>query len=202
MSIVLKKINTFRKQNFKKLKSHYSSLKTGQQPHTLFITCSDSRLCPQEITQSQAGELFIIRNAGNMLPPYNLNHPGNEGLTLEYGVITLKVKEVVVCGHSFCGAMGGLQNIQSLNAMPLVQKVLGRYKENHQEEISKCKDLDSLIAWNVNKQLLNLLSYPFVISKVSNGELSLYGIVYDFTQAIVTHRSYVNWRNGKIVNEA
>jgi len=202
MSIVLKKIDVFRENSFYKLKNHYSSLKTGQQPHTLFITCSDSRLCPQEITQSQAGELFIIRNAGNMLSPYNSDYPSNEGLTLEYGVITLKVKEVVICGHRFCGAMGGLQNIRSLNAMPLVQKVLGRYKENHREEISQCKDLDSLTAWNVNKQLLNLLSYPFITNKIASRELNLYGIVYDFTRAQITHRSYVNSRNGKIINEA
>ena len=201
MSTVLKNIDIFRKQNFKKLKSHYSSLKDGQQPHTLLITCSDSRLCPQEFTQSQAGELFIIRNAGNMLSPYNPDHPSNEGLTLEFGVITLKVKEVVVCGHSFCGAMSGLQNIKNLNAMPLVQKVLGRYKENNQEEISQCKNLDSLIVWNVNKQLSNLLSYPFIINKVSNGELSLHGMVYDFTNAKVIHRSHINCRNGRIVNE-
>jgi len=201
MSVVLKKIDIFRKQNFDKLRSHYSKLKTGQHPHTLFITCSDSRLCPEEFTQSKAGELFVIRNAGNMLSPYNPDHPTNEGLTLEYGVITLKVKEVVVCGHSFCGAMDGLQNIESLNAMPLVQKVLGQYKENYQEEISKCKNLISLITWNVNKQLSNLLSYPFIASTVSSGELSLYGLVYDFTRAEVIHRSYVNWRNGKIINE-
>lgn len=201
MSIVVKRIDVFREYSFYKLKNHYSELKTGQYPHTLFITCSDSRLCPQEFTQSQAGELFIIRNAGNMLPPYNSDYPSNEGLTLEYGVITLKVKEVVVCGHSFCGAMSGLQNIQSLNSMPLVQKALGQYKEDNQEEISQCKDLSSLISWNVNKQLLNLLSYPFITNKVASRELNLYGIVYDFTQAEITHRSYVNCRNGEVINE-
>ena len=201
MSIVSKKIDAFREQNFKNLKKNYLKLKTGQQPHTLLITCSDSRLCPQEFTQSQAGELFIIRNAGNMLPPYNPDYPSNEGLTLEFGVVTLKVIEVVVCGHSFCGAMDGLRNIQSLNAMPLVKRVLGRYKENNQEEITQCQDLDSLIAWNVNKQLSNLLSYPFIINKVSNGELSLHGMVYDFINAKVIHRSHINWRNGRIINE-
>ena len=128
MSTVLDRIDTFKKQKFDHLKDHYLSLKNGQQPHTLFITCSDSRLCPQEFTQSKAGELFIIRNAGNMLPAYNPDCPSNEGLTLEYGVISLKVKEVIVCGHSSCGAMDGLQNIQRLSPMPLAHKALSLYR--------------------------------------------------------------------------
>ena len=68
-------------------------------------------------------------------------------------------------------------------------------------QISQCKDLDSLISWNTKKQLSNLLSYPFITKKVISGELSLYGIVYDFTQAVVTHRSYVNRYSGKVINE-
>lgn len=199
-STILNRIETFRKKNFDRLRDHYLSLKNGQKPHALFITCSDSRLCPHEFTQSKAGELFVIRNAGNMLPAYNPDCPSNEGLTLEYGVISLKVKEVIVCGHSYCGAMEGLQNIRKVSSMPLVHRGLGLYRERHKSEISKCKDLNQLITWNVNNQLSNILTYPLIINKVSNGELSIHGIVYDFTQAKIIFHSYVNTQL-EIVNE-
>src|SRR6187402_9229 len=82
----------------------FRTLGDGQSPAVLFITCSDSRINPNLVTQTEPGELFILRNAGNIIPPYGAAN-GGEGATIEYAISVLGVKDVIVCGHSLCGAM-------------------------------------------------------------------------------------------------
>ena len=101
-------------------KALFEQLSQGQQPLALFITCSDSRIDPNLLTQTQPGELFVIRNAGNIVPTYGAASGGEAG-TIEYAVAALKVKDIIVCGHSFCGAMNGLLHPETLGALPAVQ---------------------------------------------------------------------------------
>nr|MBA3924157.1 carbonic anhydrase [Nostocaceae cyanobacterium] len=90
----------------------FEQLSQGQKPRVLFITCSDSRIDPNLITQAQLGELFVIRNAGNIVPPFGATN-GGEGATIEYAVQALGIRQIIVCGHSHCGAMKGLMKLNS-----------------------------------------------------------------------------------------
>jgi len=186
MSSFSDKIKAYGQQTFSKHSGHYAKLAGGQSPQTLVITCSDSRLCPNEFSETTGGDLFIIRNAGNLMPAYNTENPSNEGLTLEYGVCALGIKEVVVCGHKSCGAMGGLMDTAKLSALPLVQKGLENYKAQHAEDVAAIDDLDELIAWNVKTQLQTIAAYPFVKERLESGELTVQGLVYDFTKGTAT----------------
>ena len=193
-------IAEYRKNEFNQFKEHYRNLENGQAPHTLLITCSDSRLMPEEFSRAKAGELFVIRNAGNLVPAYNEATPTNEGVTLEYGVTALGVKNIVVCGHASCGAMKGLLALEELDSVPIVQKALTNYRRDHEDEIARCETLDETIAWNVRVQLKALLTYPFISKGLKNGTLDLYGMVYDFVGANVSGQYKVT-AQGEVVDE-
>lgn len=191
MSLFADKIKNYKDNKFQEFQDHYGTLAGGQKPHTFLITCADSRLCPQEVSQTQAGEIFVIRNAGNLVPAYDNENPSNEGLTLEYGISVLGIPELIVCGHASCGAMGGLKDIDHVKTLPLVHKALKTYRDAHTSDVES-KDLDQLIEWNVDNQLKNLFSYPFVQEGLKNGTLKVYGMVYDFVNAEVSYSAEMN----------
>ena len=158
----------------------FDELATGQSPATLFITCADSRVDPSLITQTDPGDIFVVRNAGNIAPPLEANGSspdGNAG-SIEYAISALNVKHVIVCGHSGCGAMGGLQDLDAIaGALPSVRRWL-----EHSESLLETPavgDLDSLIEANVMLQLEHLKTYPGVQAKLDAGEITLHGWVYD-----------------------
>ena len=165
-------------------KSLMAKLAKGQSPTVLFITCSDSRVQPELITQAELGELFVIRNAGNIVPPFGATN-GGEGATIEYALKSLKVDHIIICGHSSCGAMKGLLQIGNLEAkMPLVYNWLihteatRQLVEDHYNDLEKSDKLDMLVAENVLTQLENLRTYPAVRSMLHSGHLSLHGWIY------------------------
>jgi carbonic anhydrase len=162
----------------------FEKLSLGQHPRILFITCSDSRIDPNLICQTEPGELFIIRNVGNIVPPYGTTS-GGEGAAIEYAVESLGIKSIIVCGHSHCGAMKGLLQLGNLaEQMPLVYDWL-KYaegtrriiKENYQDYEGE-ELLNAAIEENVLTQIENLRSYPVVHSKLYNGQLNIYAWVY------------------------
>ncbi|MEA5466927.1 carbonic anhydrase [Leptothoe sp. PORK10 BA2] len=162
-----------------------ATLAQGQNPNALFITCSDSRVQPELITQSELGELFVIRNAGNIVPPFGATN-GGEGATIEYAIKSLHVDHIIVCGHSSCGAMKGLLQIGDLEAkMPLVYNWLihteatRQLVEDNYGDLEKSDKLDILVAENVLTQLENLKTYPPVRSMLHRGNLSLHGWIYN-----------------------
>ncbi|MEL6138409.1 MAG: carbonic anhydrase [Cyanobacteria bacterium J06626_23] len=161
-----------------------AELAKGQHPNILFITCSDSRIDPELITQADLGELFVIRNAGNIVPPYGSTN-GGEGATIEYALKSLSVSNIIVCGHSSCGAMKGLLQIGSLEEkMPLVYNWLKHTEatrqlvEDHYPHLEKPEKLEMLVAENVLTQLENLRTYPAVRSQLHRGALTLHGWIY------------------------
>jgi len=162
----------------------FDQLSEGQNPSVLFITCSDSRLAPSLMTNTDLGDLFVIRNAGNIVPPFGAAN-GGEGAAIEYAIHALGIEQIVVCGHSHCGAMKGLLQIGKLEEqMPLVydwlrhadatrRLVADNYADYEGEEL-----LEITIAENVLTQIENLKTYPVVRSKIYQGKLQIYGWVY------------------------
>src|SRR5688572_30910631 len=120
-------LHHFQTDVFSHRREIFERLTAGQRPEALFITCSDSRINPNQLTQTGPGELFILRNAGNIVPPYGAVH-GGEAATIEYAICVLKVRDIVVCGHSHCGAMSGLLDPDSIENLCSVKSWL-----NHAE---------------------------------------------------------------------
>ncbi len=156
-----------------------------QRPHALFITCADSRIDPELITQSRPGELFVTRNIGNLVPAYG-EMLGGVSAVIEYAVMALKVRHVVVCGHTDCGAMKGLLNPDGLENMPTVKSWL----RNAQAALSVADSLANqdekptdlmrrLTEENVLLQLQHLRTHPSIAGAMAREELSISGWVYD-----------------------
>jgi carbonic anhydrase len=163
----------------------YQILAQGQSPETLFITCADSRINPNLLTMTQPGELFIIRNAGNMVPPHGAG-VGGEAATVEYAVAALRVKDIIVCGHTDCGAMKAIfKKPEELAGLPAVGQWL-RHADTTREVVKAChghlegKALERVaIEANVRVQIDHLKTHPTVAASIARGELSLHGWVYD-----------------------
>ncbi|QDU36150.1 Carbonic anhydrase 1 [Maioricimonas rarisocia] len=173
-------------------KALFSRLSDGQQPGALFITCSDSRVCPNLLTQTQPGELFVLRTAGNIVPPYGAVQ-GGEAATIEYAVAALKVPDIVVCGHAKCGAMDALMKGEGLDQVPAVQAYL-RHAEATRRIMSEtsgevddpARRLELAIEQNVLVQLENLRTHPAVAAAIARGDVRLHGWVYHFHTGDVT----------------
>jgi Carbonic anhydrase len=156
-----------------------------QEPHTLFIACADSRIEPETITQTKPGELFVLRNIGNLIPAYG-EMMGGVSAVVEYAVSLLKVKHVVVCGHADCGAMKGLLNPDSVTSMHAVKNWL----KNAATAMSVAEALGSgsganedlmrsVTEQNVLLQIQHLRTHPSVAGAMARGELTISGWVYE-----------------------
>jgi carbonic anhydrase len=176
-------LHHFQATLFSSQRELFERLAGGQSPDALFITCSDSRINPNLITQTQPGELFILRNAGNLIPPYGAS-PGGEAATVELAVAGLGVRDIIVCGHSHCGAMQGLMDESMTADMPAVRRWLSHaagtrrvMEENYrglegEELVSVC------IQENVLAQLENLKTHPSVAERLARDTVKLHGWVY------------------------
>ena len=178
----------FKDTTFPKLGDKYEQLiKYGQNPQILFIGCSDSRVIPDLIVDSKPGDMFILRNIGNFVPPYDGDSDFHgSSAAIEYAVSVLKVKDIIVCGHSHCGACASLYT--DLSNEPHLQHVkkwlelgkqakeytlLGTVDKTNKEQILRTTERIS-----VKHQLENLLSYPEIYRKVKNGTLDIHGWYY------------------------
>ncbi len=186
MQRLIQGLRKFQEEIFPAKRELFESLAKGQQPSTLFITCADSRVVPDLFTQSEPGELFVIRNAGNIVPPFS-RQPGGVTATIEFAVVALGVRHIVVCGHTDCGAMKGLLHPEKLAAMPTVASWLmqadatRRLVLENYETADEAQLIDAMIRENVLVQLRNLETHPSVASRVARGDLSLYGWIYDIS---------------------
>jgi len=161
----------------------FSKLAQGQSPHTLFITCSDSRIDPSLITQTEPGELFVIRNAGNLVPAHDGSGRGEEA-AIEFALEGLGVENIVVCGHSHCGAMEALSGKIDLKNFPSVKewlKTAHKTKKRVEEKKATCS-----ISENVLVQIENLKTHPTVAARLAAGRLNIFAWVYDFTKGDVS----------------
>lgn len=171
-------------------KELFERLARNQTPQAVFIACSDSRLVPNLLVQAEPGDLFIIRNAGNIVPPAG---QGGEGVvaSLEYAVMALGIRDVILCGHSNCGAMKGVLHPEKVEHMPSVAG-WARHAEPARRAVEvlhpEAEDeavLDLVVDYNVITQMHNILTYPFIRALVQRNELELYGWVYDISSGRV-----------------
>ena len=171
-------VERFREENSEAYAGLFERLAVAQDPHTLFITCSDSRVIPSLITSSDPGELFIVRNVGNIIPRAGTDDKPAEGAAIEYALGVLKVKQIIVCGHSSCGAMTAVMN----GGVPADLPCINRWLEGAHGIKSRLPvgaSVDAAVRANVLMQLENLRSYPLVDRKLRSGELKLFGWFYD-----------------------
>ncbi|GIW98282.1 MAG: carbonic anhydrase [Pirellulaceae bacterium] len=186
MQKLVEGIHKFQETIFSSQRELFERLERGQEPLALFITCSDSRIDPSLLTQTEPGELFIMRNAGNIVPPYGAIF-GGEAATIEFAVSVLKVKDIILCGHSHCGAMKGLLHPETLDSLPAVKQWLTHaestariIRENYQHIKEETPLLTATVEENVLVQLENLRTHPSVAAALARGELKLHGWVYKF----------------------
>ena len=186
-------IHKFRKEEFGRYSALFRKLsKEGQNPHTLFITCSDSRVLAELVTQSKPGDLFVVKNIGNIVPPANaVGTTNSTAAAVEFAVDVLRVNDIVVCGHSQCGAMSALlDDPGTVASMPHLAEWL-QLAAPVRETLSK--DYTHLTAHeqrttaaaeeNVLYALDNLHSYPCVQARLADGSLSLHGWFFKIATA-------------------
>lgn len=183
MQKLIRGLHHFQANIFGSQRELFERLADGQNPEALFITCSDSRVNPNLITQTAPGDLFVLRNAGNLIPPYGAVH-GGEAATIEYAVSVLGVKDIIVCGHSHCGAMDALMHQEKLCDVPAVAEWLGHaeatrriVKENY-HHLADRELLTATIEENTLVQIENLRTHPSVAARISRRALSIHGWVY------------------------
>ncbi|MEU9167444.1 carbonic anhydrase [Streptomyces sp. NPDC048420] len=167
----------------------FAPLAQGQSPQVLFITCSDSRVVPALITGARPGELFELRTAGNIVPPYASEHPTSEAATIEYAVEVLGVRDIVVCGHSHCGAVGALVRGDDLDAVPAVRDWLNHATPRPVGAVEDPEVAEGVQS-HVLAQVLRLRSYPFIDKKLAEEQLTLHAWYYEVhTGAVRVHRT-------------
>jgi len=181
----------FQRTVYPKLKARYEEVvRDGQKPHALFITCADSRIDPELITQSGPGELFVSRNIGNLVPAYG-EVLGGVSAIVEYAVAALHVSHIVVCGHTDCGAMIGLLHPDRVEAMPTVKSWLRngeaalRVVRQRAPAADEGSTLEQLIEENVLLQLSHLRTHPSVAGSLAAGDLTLSGWVFDIAHGSI-----------------
>jgi carbonic anhydrase len=193
MQEIIAGIRTFQRDVYPQYRELFEELSKGQSPEALIIACSDSRVDPFLFTNAQPGQLFVLRNAGNLVPKYD-GLIGGVTATIEFAVVGLKVPNIVVCGHSSCGAMDGLLHPEKIRNMPHVVEWLERHalpvREMlaHSGRLGGPDEMTEAIEVNVLVQLDNLRGHPSVAAALARNRIQLHGWVYDIASGNV--RSY------------
>ncbi len=189
MKKIIEGLLKFQAEIFPQKRDLYQSLEWGQSPNALFITCGDSRIMPDLMMQTSPGELFILRNAGNIVPPDS--DGGGMTASIEYAVVGLNVANIIVCGHSNCGAMRAVLNPDLLAEMPKVAPWLrhaasaARVVRENYPELSDAERLEILTKENVITQLEHLKTHPSVAARVARGAIQLFGWYYEIRSGTV-----------------
>jgi carbonic anhydrase len=184
MSKIKSGIVRFKSEVHAQKRDLFEKLSQGQHPEALFITCSDSRIDPNLLVQTEPGELFIIRNAGNIVPPHN-NQTGGVTASIEYAVAVLNVKHIIICGHSGCGAMEGVMNPESVVGLPHVSQWLSFSAAAKQIVLERYPDeteaflLDRLVEENVLMQRQHIATHPQVAARMATARIEVHAWCYD-----------------------
>jgi carbonic anhydrase len=189
MEKLLAGVAKFQSRVFPEGEALFASLAHGQSPRALFITCSDSRVLPNLITQTEPGELFILRAMGGIVPAHGAG--GGVSATIEYAAAVLRVRHIIVCSHSDCGVLGLLADPSQMRDLPSVQDWLVHAEVARRIVVDNHPDLDAegqadlLTRYHVAAQLTNLRTHPAVASRLAAGSLQVHGWHYDIEHGTV-----------------
>ena len=186
-------VRRFRDDAYPERETMFARLATEQKPQTLLIACADSRVVPELITQTNPGELFVCRNIGNIVPAYG-EMLGGVSAVVEYACVALEVTDIIVCGHSDCGAMKALldPDTPTLAKMPTVTSWLRNAHaarsvvEATQPDLVGPERVQALIEQNVRTQVAHLGTHPSVAGRLATGKLAVHGWVYGIETGTIT----------------
>lgn len=191
MDALIAGVDRFQREVYPLQRERFLRLASQQQPEVLFLTCADSRIDPSLITQSRPGQLFIARNIGNVIPPHGTPDGSGIATVLEYAVDVLKVRHIVLCGHSNCGAMKSLLDPNDDADVPHTTAWL-RFAETARrltmaESTGKSPKelLEMATKQNVLAQLTHLRTFPGVAAGLASQQLQLHGWYYDIASGAV-----------------
>jgi carbonic anhydrase len=182
-------VRAFQRDVYPRYRERFAELAAGQSPHAMVITCSDSRVDPFLLMQAEPGQLFVLRNAGNIVPEHS-GFVGGVTATIEFAVVQLKVPNIIVCGHAGCGAVAGLLHPESIRHLPEVTNWL-HHAERARSLVAENGGIDApdamerAVQANVVVQLDNLRTHPSVADAMGEGRLDIHGWVYDFVTGSV-----------------
>jgi len=182
----------FRKNLTKEKRELFAKLALGQKPDTLFIACSDSRVVPNLFASTNPGDLFVLRNIGNVVPPLNLSmQEDSAAAAIEFAVFSLKVTDVVICGHSECGAIQAIaEGIDNCSCQHVKNWLRHGVEALHRVEKGKVIDEalsrhNQISQENVLLQIEHMMSYPFIAKLVQENKLQVHGWWFDIAHADV-----------------
>ncbi len=184
----------FKSNSFIHMQSMFEELKKGQHPETLFITCSDSRVVPNLFTNQNPGQLLFVRNPGNIIPPYDPLSASSEAAAITFAFEKFDIKDIIICGHSQCGAMNGLLHMED------TPSAVSRWIEHAKPVLDDlCEHLDvdekltQVIQKNIVLQIEHLKTYPMIAEKLASNALTIHGWLYEFeTGSVFIHESDAN----------
>lgn len=188
---LIKGLHKFQTEVFPIQKDFFEELTKGQNPEILFISCSDSRINPHLVTSAAPGDLFILRNAGNIIPVYSTQ--SGEAATIEFAVCELKVKHIIVCGHSHCGAIDAVFDLDKLDNQPSltswisthITPTLNLVRKNYpNREADSLKSV--LLQEHVLQQIENLKTHPAVMHATAQHDLALHAWIYEFERGDIS----------------
>lgn len=192
MKNLIQGIVEFRKSLTDENRELFAKLALGQQPDALFVTCSDSRVVPDLLVSTDPGKLFVLRNVGNLVPPSEkCSIDSSASASIEFSVMNLKVNDIIVCGHSECGAMHALANGVDSDSCPHLaawlkhgEKSVKKFREGAAPNRS-LSEHNQLSQVNVLQQMEHIASYPFIKERLERNELRLHGWWFDIGRADV-----------------
>lgn len=195
MKKLISGIIDFRKTMLPARRHQFAELAKGQSPDSLFITCSDSRVAPNWFASTDPGDLFVVRNVGNLIPPC-----GDWGMTewdksefaaVEFAILALNVRDIIVCGHSECGAMNAVCNHSFIEGAPHLRSWLSHAEvslkilETEKSLNSKMSRVNQLSQINVLQQIEHLKTYPLIQKRLADGTLNIHGWWFEIAEAAV-----------------
>jgi carbonic anhydrase len=195
MKKLIQGIVDFRQKSLAAYREKFSTLANGQNPDTLFIACCDSRVVPNTFASSDPGDLFVVRNIGNLIPPCPHHAPEGDdtnasvAAAIEFSIRQLNVSDVVICGHSDCGAMRALLEPGLTKELPAVTRWLRHGIPAHtrflKEPPNHLSPLNQLSQVNVIQQIEHMKTYPLVKERMAQQKIRLHGWWFDLATADV-----------------
>lgn len=191
MKKLIQGIVDFRQNRTEESRELFAKLALGQQPDALFIACSDSRVVPNVFASTNPGDLFVLRNIGNLIPPHDSIQDNSVSAVLEFAIFNLNVADIIVCGHSECGAMNALSKGTHANCCPHLDAWL-TYGQESVNKVDQGLTLNPSLARhnqisqvNVLQQMEHIAGYPFIKERLEKREIRIHGWWFDIAHADV-----------------